>query len=145
MRASEADALASLLRDLGPDKASVGKDEAENEDGGGGENEPRMLSPVTSEEGGGGDEGSRAAGGGAGTGAGESVSWGVSFAPAPMRASHQSDVMGRALQAAEKVMGVDPAAAGRGGSEEEVDLLFDPVLNCYYDPATNRYYELQEG
>ncbi|XP_002153987.3 protein CFAP20DC isoform X1 [Hydra vulgaris] len=26
--------------------------------------------------------------------------------------------------------------------EEFLDLLFDPVLNCYYDPKTEKYYEL---
>ncbi len=36
---------------------------------------------------------------------------------------------------------------GEGGSmetddEEELDLLFDPVLNCYFDPKTCKYYEL---
>eukprot|EP01135_Chromosphaera_perkinsii_P011838 Nk52_evm29s2506 gene=Nk52_evmTU29s2506 len=30
------------------------------------------------------------------------------------------------------------------GDEEgdELDLLYDPMLNCYYDPTTNKYYEL---
>ena len=27
--------------------------------------------------------------------------------------------------------------------EEELDLLFDPVLNCYFDPKTQKYYELR--
>jgi len=27
-------------------------------------------------------------------------------------------------------------------SEEELDLLYDPVLNCYFDPKTCKYYEL---
>ena len=31
---------------------------------------------------------------------------------------------------------------GRGG-EEMVDLVYDPVLNCYYDQKTNKYYELK--
>jgi len=26
---------------------------------------------------------------------------------------------------------------------EEVDLMYDPMLNCYYDPKTNKYYELK--
>eukprot|EP00127_Corallochytrium_limacisporum_P002901 Clim_evm80s142 gene=Clim_evmTU80s142 len=25
---------------------------------------------------------------------------------------------------------------------EELDLLYDPVLNCYYDPVSNKYYDL---
>lgn len=28
-------------------------------------------------------------------------------------------------------------------SESEVELIFDAVLNCYYDPKTNQYYEIQ--
>ena len=31
---------------------------------------------------------------------------------------------------------------GRGGAEE-IDLLYDPILSCYYDPKTNKYYELR--
>ena len=38
------------------------------------------------------------------------------------------------------------ADSGQGTShtddEEELDLLYDPVLNCYYDPTTYKYYEL---
>ncbi|CAB4008408.1 Hypothetical predicted protein, partial [Paramuricea clavata] len=26
--------------------------------------------------------------------------------------------------------------------EEELDLLYDPCLNCYFDPTTHKYYEL---
>ena len=26
--------------------------------------------------------------------------------------------------------------------EEELDLLYDPCLNCYFDPRTHKYYEL---
>mmetsp|Transcript_7061 Transcript_7061/g.18164 ORF Transcript_7061/g.18164 Transcript_7061/m.18164 type:complete len:461 (-) Transcript_7061:1671-3053(-) len=35
---------------------------------------------------------------------------------------------------------------GEGSSESEEDaleLVFDPILQCYYDPETNRYYELK--
>ena len=28
------------------------------------------------------------------------------------------------------------------GSDAEIDLLYDPALNCYYDPKTCTYYEL---
>ena len=31
-----------------------------------------------------------------------------------------------------------PASVGHNS----VELLFDPILNCYYDPKTNKYYEL---
>jgi hypothetical protein len=27
---------------------------------------------------------------------------------------------------------------------ETVDVLFDPVMKCYYDPKTNTYYELKD-
>jgi hypothetical protein len=27
---------------------------------------------------------------------------------------------------------------------EDMDLLFDPILKCFYDPKTNKYYELKE-
>ena len=27
-------------------------------------------------------------------------------------------------------------------SDDEIDLLYDPTLNCYYDPKTFTYYEL---
>lgn len=39
----------------------------------------------------------------------------------------------------------DQSGGGGGNSdydEEELDLLYDPVLNCYYDPQTHKYYEL---
>ena len=26
--------------------------------------------------------------------------------------------------------------------DEELDLIYDPVLNCYYDPSSHKYYEL---
>jgi len=26
---------------------------------------------------------------------------------------------------------------------EDLDLMYDPMLNCYYDPKTNKYYELR--
>ena len=32
---------------------------------------------------------------------------------------------------------------GHGNGEEMVDLVYDPVLNCYYDQKTNKYYELK--
>ena len=28
------------------------------------------------------------------------------------------------------------------GREDDLDLMYDPILNCYYDPKTNKYYEL---
>jgi len=35
-----------------------------------------------------------------------------------------------------------PASLKQTNNEELLDLLFDPVLNCYYDPKTEKYYEL---
>ena len=31
---------------------------------------------------------------------------------------------------------------GETDEEDELDLLYDPVLNCYFDPKTCKYYEL---
>ncbi len=28
------------------------------------------------------------------------------------------------------------------GDEDELELRYDPLLNCYFDPVTNKYYEL---
>lgn len=28
-------------------------------------------------------------------------------------------------------------------AEDELDLLYDPCLNCYFDPKTGKYYELK--
>ena len=43
--------------------------------------------------------------------------------------------------------GSDPAPPGEAEdslevSNDDLDLLYDPILNCYYDPKTNKYYEL---
>lgn len=29
-----------------------------------------------------------------------------------------------------------------GRDEDDLDLLYDSCLNCYYDPKTQKYYEL---
>ena len=34
------------------------------------------------------------------------------------------------------------AAQDDGTDEDELDLLYDSCLNCYYDPKTQKYYEL---
>ncbi|XP_071960395.1 protein CFAP20DC-like [Antedon mediterranea] len=31
---------------------------------------------------------------------------------------------------------------GKDDSDDELDLLYDPCLNCYFDPKTHKYYEL---
>jgi hypothetical protein len=31
-----------------------------------------------------------------------------------------------------------------GGQGREVELMYDPVLNCYYDHKTHTYYELKQ-
>jgi len=36
----------------------------------------------------------------------------------------------------------NPGTIEEDSGEEELDLLYDPVLNCYYDPKTCKYYEL---
>ena len=30
-----------------------------------------------------------------------------------------------------------------GAGEGELELMYDPVLNCYYDQSTGKYYELR--
>lgn len=40
------------------------------------------------------------------------------------------------------------ASGGRVNVENEegetVEVLFDPILGCYYDPKSNTYYELKQ-
>ena len=36
----------------------------------------------------------------------------------------------------------EPPPPQQSDGEEELDLLYDPVLNCYYDPKSCKYYEL---
>ena len=47
----------------------------------------------------------------------------------------------------EATAGPEGGAAGGGGAGggcgEDIDLLYDPILSCYYDPKTNKYYELR--
>ena len=31
------------------------------------------------------------------------------------------------------------------GGEQDIDLLYDPILSCYFDPKTGKYYELKNG
>jgi hypothetical protein len=47
-----------------------------------------------------------------------------------------------------QVFKLDSGSGRQGGpqqpaGEEMVDLVYDPVLNCYYDHKTNRYFELK--
>ena len=32
----------------------------------------------------------------------------------------------------------------QGQSEDELELVYDPDLNCFYDPNTEKYYELAQ-
>ena len=34
-------------------------------------------------------------------------------------------------------------AAGGDGAVDVMELVFDPMLNCYYDAATNQYYDIK--
>ena len=39
-----------------------------------------------------------------------------------------------------------PTIGGMGEDDddnEDLELMYDPVLNCYFDPKTNKYYELK--
>ena len=35
------------------------------------------------------------------------------------------------------------ATPGETDEEEMLDLMYDPCLNCYFDPKTGKYYELR--
>ncbi|KAJ1475394.1 hypothetical protein T484DRAFT_1828599 [Baffinella frigidus] len=30
-----------------------------------------------------------------------------------------------------------------GEETEDLELIYDPILNCYFDPTNNKYYELK--
>ena len=36
------------------------------------------------------------------------------------------------------------AEAWQEGAEDELELMYDPQLNCFYDPHTCKYYELAQ-
>lgn len=38
---------------------------------------------------------------------------------------------------------VDESEVQEEEPHDELDLMYDPMLNCYYDPKTNKYYELK--
>ena len=77
--------------------------------------------------------------------------------PRPINAARlkNSDCLAR-QPAARAAQVVERPQMGCGGTEsfgksgdisrdlrEELDLMYDPMLNCYYDPGTNKYYELK--
>ena len=33
--------------------------------------------------------------------------------------------------------------SSESNNADNIELMYDPILKCYYDPATNKYYELQ--
>ena len=42
-----------------------------------------------------------------------------------------------------QVFHADAGAGGAGGAGDVMELIYDPVLNCYYDAATSQYYEIK--
>jgi len=37
----------------------------------------------------------------------------------------------------------DNGMRDNGDEEEDLELIYDPILNCYWDPQNNKYYELK--
>lgn len=31
-----------------------------------------------------------------------------------------------------------------GGEDHSIELIWDPLLGCYYDPASNTYYDVED-
>ena len=40
--------------------------------------------------------------------------------------------------------GLTVAEGWRESAEDELELMYDPQLNCFYDPHTCKYYELAQ-
>lgn len=40
------------------------------------------------------------------------------------------------------VAGVEETDNGHSTKPDEMELMYDPQLNCFYDPLTCKYYEL---
>mmetsp|Transcript_10007 Transcript_10007/g.22960 ORF Transcript_10007/g.22960 Transcript_10007/m.22960 type:complete len:771 (-) Transcript_10007:74-2386(-) len=38
----------------------------------------------------------------------------------------------------------EEASVCEDDEDEDLELMYDPILNCYYDPRTNKYYELKQ-
>ena len=47
------------------------------------------------------------------------------------------------MQEEESVLS-DSAEADDVDDDDEIDLMYDPCLNCFFDPRTNKYYELAQ-
>ena len=60
---------------------------------------------------------------------------GGALSPAVGMLTQQSD-----LGSAEDEEGEEEEGGGAGGGE--LELMYDPQLNCFYDPNTYKYYEL---
>ncbi|EKX31136.1 hypothetical protein GUITHDRAFT_122663 [Guillardia theta CCMP2712] len=48
-----------------------------------------------------------------------------------------------AAQAQEEAYGISPQGEDDEEEEEDLELIYDPILNCYWDPQNNKYYELR--
>jgi hypothetical protein len=58
----------------------------------------------------------------------------------PLRIAHQRPPA--AQPSGSGLLQFAAAAAPPAAAAEELDLVYDPVLNCYYDPTTMKYYEI---
>eukprot|EP01051_Picozoa_sp_SAG22_P021545 SAG22_NODE_4797_length_1160_cov_2.579031_2_plen_126_part_00 len=84
-------------------------------------------------------------GGGRGDG-GESDVAASAFDPNSGHGTGSSVGDGRAAAAAHRAGDDEHGSATQqgeaGSSGGDIDLLYDPILSCYFDPKTNRYYQL---
>jgi hypothetical protein len=62
----------------------------------------------------------------------------------PPSASNQQRLQrASALELGHSNRAAQVASLGKEADEDDVvDLLYDPTLNCYYEPRTGKYYEL---
>ncbi|KAJ1625590.1 hypothetical protein T492DRAFT_879912 [Pavlovales sp. CCMP2436] len=61
----------------------------------------------------------------------------------PSAANQQRAQQALALEHGHSSGAAQVVSFGKDAEEEDVvDLLYDPTLNCYYEPRTGKYYEL---
>lgn len=62
------------------------------------------------------------------------------LSPALLDSGHQGQQLREANTSASDEDEVDN---GHPSKLDEIELMYDPQLNCFYDPLTCKYYELQ--
>ena len=53
------------------------------------------------------------------------------------------DAVGLSSPAASVGPRASPIAQDKPAATDTVQLMYDRILNCYYDPSSNRYFELK--